>query len=387
VTGLAGFTAASFWCGVTHGGGELVLARILQGAAAALMVPQVLATIHRQFEGEERSRAFGIYGATLGLGAAVGFELGGLLVSFDLAGMGWRSIFFVNVPVGLALILAALWLMPPAPRTADVNLDVAGAGVLFLTLLCLLGPLVLGRDLARPHWLLGVMIVGIALLAVFLRIESGVERRGGLPLVPLGLLANGPLLTGLAAVIFFAFANIAFYLALTIYMQVGLRYTPLQSGATVLPLALAFAAASRVLVRRAQRRGLPALIEGCGVQILGLLLVAGAVAWRPLEPAVLGTLLVVFGVGQAMVMAPLYNRVLGMIPATHAGSGAGILSMIQQIGNGAGVATIGAIYFALQSRYSDRIGFLAALAVLATALVATAALLRLLQSRHRAVRP
>src|ERR1700733_8231702 len=124
--GLLGFTGASLWCGLTHSGGELVFARAVQGATAALMIPQVLATIHRLFQNEERGRAFGIYGAALGLGAAVGFGLGGWIVGFNVLGFGWRAIFFVNVPVGLILALAAGRIMPATPRNRGVRLDVGG---------------------------------------------------------------------------------------------------------------------------------------------------------------------------------------------------------------------------------------------------------------------
>jgi predicted MFS family arabinose efflux permease len=237
---------------------------------------------------------------------------------------------------------------------------------------------VLSHDIAQPYWLLAVMAVGVVLLMAFWRTEGAIERRGGLPLVPLALLANTALSLGLAAVLFFAFANIAFYLALTIYMQMGLHFSALESGAVVLPMALAFAVASRFATRRVLRRGVPALIEGCTVQIAGLVLIGGAVATATLDPWLLAGLLLVFGIGQGMVMAPLYSLVLSKIPASHAGSGAGILSMVQQIGNGTGVAAIGAIYFALQSRASDSVAFLVAMAVLAVALAITGGLLGVL---------
>lgn len=375
VTGLTAFTLASLWCALSGSGSELVLARTLQGAAAAMMVPQVLSTIQRLFQGEERGRAFGIYGTTLGLGAAFGFGLGGLLVSFDAAHVGWRSIFFINVPVGVPLIAAALWLMPPAERRAEVSLDVAGAGILFLTLLCLLGPVVLSHDISQPYWLLAVMAIGVVLLAAFWRTEGAVERGGRLPLVPVELLRDRTLVAGFLAVLFFAFANLAFYLAVTFYMQFGLRYSALGSGSVVLPLALAFSVASRLAAGRAQRRGVAALLEGCAVQLGGLVLLGAVTALTTPQPWLLATLLVVFGIGQGMLMAPLYSHVLARVPAGHAGSGAGLISMVQQIGNGTGVATVGALYFAIQAHASDRAAFLAALVLLAVALAVTAALL------------
>src|SRR5262245_26964793 len=112
LAGVAGFTLTSLWCGLAQSGSELILARLAQGATAALMVPQVLATLHLLFSDEARSRAFAIYGVVLGLAGAAGFLLGGLLVTIDLAGVGWRSVFFVNVPFGLVIVAAALRIMP-----------------------------------------------------------------------------------------------------------------------------------------------------------------------------------------------------------------------------------------------------------------------------------
>src|SRR5215475_3086624 len=140
LAGVLGFTLTSLWCGLAQSGPELIIARLAQGAAAALMVPQVLATLHLLFSDSARSRAFAIYGIVLGLAGAAGFALGGLLVTLDLAGLGWRVVFFVNVPFGLAIIIAALRIMPSVPRRAGTRLDVPGAMVLFTGLLCLIGP-------------------------------------------------------------------------------------------------------------------------------------------------------------------------------------------------------------------------------------------------------
>jgi EmrB/QacA subfamily drug resistance transporter len=376
--GLLGFTSASLWCGLTHSGGELVLARTVQGATAALMIPQVLATMHRLFQDEERGRAFGIYGAALGLGAAAGFVLGGWIVSFNFMGIGWRSIFFINVPVGLTLALTAARMMPAAPRKTGVRLDAAGASALFLALLCLLGPVVAGRDLGWPTWLIWVAALGVVFGAVFWKIERRTEDRGGLPLIPLDLLANQSVAVAFLVVLLFTFANIAFYLVLTLYMQMGLGFTPLRSAMVVLPLALTFALVSRKSGPRAQRRGPSAIVEGCVVQVVGLAILAAGVALdgQP-GPRLIAALLIVFGIGQAMAMAPLYGFALSRIPTVHAGSGAGVLSTVQQIGNASGAAVIGALYFTVQSHHADRLAFLASLITLMVAVSAAAGSLSL----------
>jgi MFS family permease len=386
LTGLLGFTAASLWCGLTQSGGELVAARTIQGASAALMIPQVLATIHRLFTGEDRARAFGIYGSALGLGAAVGFVLGGYIVTYDFMGTGWRAIFFVNVPIGLLLAASAWRVMPQIPGRPGVTLDTTGAALLFFALLAFLGPIVIGHDLGWPLWLAGVMILGIALFGAFLRNEHRLEARNFFPLIPLILLRDAQVRTGLLAVLAFTFANIAFYLVLTLHMQLALGFTPLQSGSVALPLTLTFALVSRKSGARAQRRGPIAIIEGCIVQVLGIaLLAAGLTSPTWSTPLHLSLLLIIVGAGQAMAMAPLYGLALSRIPASYAGAGAGVLSTVQQIGNGSGAAVIGALYLSLRS--TPWVAVMASLATLALSLVATMGLLSRLQPTATVMKP
>src|SRR5215475_5133804 len=157
LAGVLGFTLTSLWCALARSGPELIAARLAQGATASLMVPQVLATLHLLFADHARSRAFAIYGIVLGLAGAAGFALGGLLVSLDLAGVGWRAVFFVNVPFGVLILVAAAKIMPSVPRRAGTRLDVPGAVVLFVGLLGLIGPLLFGHDAHWAPWLWGVM--------------------------------------------------------------------------------------------------------------------------------------------------------------------------------------------------------------------------------------
>src|SRR6267378_1460935 len=177
LAGVLGFALTSLWCGLSQSGPELITARLAQGATAALMVPQVLATLHLLFSDASRSRAFGIYGIVLGLAGVAGFTLGGVLVTLDLAGFGWRTVFFVNVPFGAVIIAAAWKIMPRFQRRAGTRLDIPGAIVLFLGLLCLIGPLLFGHDLhwSPLTWL--VMAAGVGIVAAFLRLERAVARR------------------------------------------------------------------------------------------------------------------------------------------------------------------------------------------------------------------
>jgi predicted MFS family arabinose efflux permease len=376
IAGLAGFTVTSLWCGLAQSGPELIAARLAQGATAALMVPQVLATIHLLFADGSRARAFGVYGIVLGLAGAAGFVLGGILVTLDLAGLGWRAVFFVNVPFGAVIMAAAYRIMPRFQRRPGTRLDIPGAIVLFIGSLCLIGPLLFGHDVhwSPTVWL--VMAVGAVIIVGFLRLERAVARNGGMPLIDLALLADKAFMRGLAAVFFFFFANLSFYLVMTIYMQKGLHIPPLESGLVFLPLALTFVVASRHSGTRANHRGTLVLIEGCAVQIAGLAALVMAIEWIDTPSAImLALVLMIFGYGQGLVMAPLSSAVLSTVKPASAGAGSGMYGTTAQIANAAGVAAIGAVFFAIESAGSVRLALLAAAALFALSIIACAAFL------------
>jgi MFS family permease len=205
--GLLGFTTASLWCGLAGSGAELIAARLAQGASAALMSPQVLATIHTLFPDEARTHAFAIFGVALGLGGALGLVVGGTLVELNMFGLGWRIIFFVNGPVGLAIAIAAWRLLPAMPGRPDRRMDVPGAALLFLGLLGCVTPILCGRDLHWPGWLWAMEAGGVATLSLFLVWERRTERLGGLPLIDLALLTDRSFRRGLLAACCFFEAN------------------------------------------------------------------------------------------------------------------------------------------------------------------------------------
>jgi predicted MFS family arabinose efflux permease len=376
LAGVSGFTLTSLWCGLAQSGPELIVARLAQGATAALMVPQVLATLHLLFADHARSRAFGIYGIALGLAGAAGFALGGMLVSLDLAGVGWRAVFFVNVPFGFVILAAAAKVMPSVPRRAGTRLDVPGAVVLFLGLLCLIGPLLFGHDFDWSPLVWLAMTAGVVIVAGFVKLERVVESRGGMPLIDLTLLSDKAFMRGLGAAFFFFFANLSFYLVMTMYMQTALRIAPVKAGLVFVPLALTFVIASRMSGVRAKHRGTLVLIEGCAIQIAGLAALALAVAFIGSPTGfMLALILMIFGYGQGLVMAPLSGVVLSSVKPASAGSGSGMYGTTAQIANASGVAAIGAVFFAVQTAHSARFALLVSIALFALSIVISVALL------------
>jgi MFS family permease len=376
LAGVFGFTTTSLWCGLAQSGPELIAARLAQGATAALMVPQVLATLHLLFLDQARGRAFGIYGIVLGLAGAAGFLLGGLLVTLNLAGLGWRAVFFVNVPFGLIIMMAALRIMPSVRRRAGTRLDLPGAMVLFAGLLCLIGPLLFGHDVQWAPWIWLVTAMGVAVLAVFPRFERAVASHGGMPLIDLALLSDVAFMRGLYAAFCFFFANLSFYLVMTMFMQRALHVPPLQAGVVFLPLTLTFVIASRHSVVRTRHRGTRVLIEGCVIEIASLAVLALLVASAEVPAtALLALVLAMFGYGQGLVMAPLSSAVLSTVKPASAGSGAGMYGTTAQIANAAGVAAIGAVFFAIEAVHSAQIALLVSSALFMLSIAACAGFL------------
>jgi predicted MFS family arabinose efflux permease len=214
------------------------------------------------------------------------------------------------------------------------------------------------------------------ILLAFPKLEHAVARAGGMPLIDLSLLADATFLRGLGAAFFFFCANLSFYLVMTLFMQRGLNIPPLAAGMAFIPLALAFVVASRHSGARARHRGTRVLIEGCALQIAGLAALA-LVAFSVDAPSalLLALTMIVFGYGQGLVMAPLSGAVLSTVKPVAAGSASGMYGTTAQVGNAAGVAAIGAMFFAVEAVQSARAGFLVSLALFATLIMICAAFL------------
>ena len=352
--GMASFTLFSLLCGIAPTAGVLIAFRAAQGASAAFMVPQALATIQAATSGHERSRAIGLYGATAGIAAVVGQVAGGLIVNADIGGYGWRPIFLVNVPVGL-VGLALAWRYVPATRSEEpATIDVPGTVLLGAALLSLLVPLTEGRTLGWPLWSLVLLALVVPLGAAFVAVERRLEAAGRHPLVALSLLRNRGMRAGLVITGLFFAGFAAFMFVSAIALQTGAHLSPLGSGMALAPLALAFFAASLFTARLTERYGRSVVAAGALIQSAGLIAVAATLhsAWPHVDAVVLAPSMVLAGVGQGLVVSPLFGFVLAGVPAERAGVGSGILTTTTQSALALGVATLGSLFLSLDAPHS-----------------------------------
>jgi MFS family permease len=346
LAGMAGFTLASLACGIAPAVGILVAVRALQGATAAMMVPQVLSTIQAKTHGTERARALGIFGACGGIATVTGQLAGGLLVSANVAGTGWRPIFLVNVPIGIAGLFLARRTVPETRSPAPARIDVPGTALLGAALLMLLIPLTEGRSLGWPLWtviLLGLSPVAAAGFAVA---ERRLERAGGVPLVPISLLGVPSMRRGLLLVVpfFGGFGGFMFIYALT--LQDGAHFGPLKTGSSLVPFALAFLLTSLSTASLIDRFGRKVMTIGAVLQAIGILglMAAFLLTWPGISPLLLAPGLVVSGIGQGLVMSPLFRVVLSEVRPAQAGAASGVLTTTLQSSLALGVATLGSLY-------------------------------------------
>ncbi|MGY3336226.1 MFS family permease [Streptomyces filamentosus] len=349
LAGLVAFGATSLLCGTAPGAWSLVGARVAQGAAAALLLPQVLATLHSSTTGARRARALSLYGATTGLAFVSGQVLGGLLVAADVAGLGWRAAFLVNVPVVLLVLPLALRTVPETRAAAPAPLDVRGTVLLALALVSLLLPLTEGRAAHWPLWTWAALAAFPVLAAAFWRTERRTERRGGTPLVPPSLLRLVPLRRGLALVLPLSGGFGGFILVVAVALQQGLELGPVASGAALAPMALAFFAASLAGPRLVARWGTRVVPAGALLQAAGLALLLWPVldSWPDLSPWTLAPGMTVAGLGQGLQLPVLFRVVLAEVPPDRAGVGSGVLVTTQQAALALGVATLGSLFLSL----------------------------------------
>ena len=376
--GLVLFTLASIACGLAPTPPFLIAARLLQGLAAALISPNVLAIIGVTYLGAERVRAITVYGMVMGFAAAGAQLIGGALVQADIAGLGWRTVFLMNVPIGVAAVLLAPGQLEES-RTPDSRVDVLGTLLVTGGLTALLLPLVEGRQQGFPEWTWISLALAPVILGVFVAHQLRLSRRSGGPLLEPRLFREQSFSAGLLTQLAFWCGMASFFVVLALYFQQGRGLNALQAGLVFTVLAAAYLVASLQAPRLTARYGRQLIASGALILAGGyaLLLVGvamgGADGWiGELVPGLMLT-----GAGMGLCITPLVTTVLSSVQPEHAGAASGTLSTVQQLGNALGVAVTGVLFFgALGAGYTY--AFEVALAEFVVLLLVVAALTRLL---------
>ena len=347
--GVAGFTIMSALCGAATSPGMLITCRVIQGAMGAIMVPQVLAVIQVIFPAKERIKALAGFGVTAGLGTVSGPLLGGLLISHNLFGLGWRPIFLINVPVGIIAFLASAYLVRESKAASPPKLDPVGVALISAALLLLLYPLVQGRQFGWPAWTFVSMALSAPVFAAFIGYERIKARRDGSPLVQLSLFRDRAFSAGMTVALTFFLGIASFGLVLTLFLQLGLGFSALHAGLTFLPFSAGVLVSSGAAARLAPKFGRGVTMAGALLTAAGMATLIGttahygaAVTTWDLVPG-----LAAAGLGLGAVIAPLADIVLARVPQRDAGSASGVFNTGLQLGNSIGIALIGVIFFAL----------------------------------------
>jgi EmrB/QacA subfamily drug resistance transporter len=383
--GLGLFTLASAGCGLAGTPFVLVLARLIQGVGAALLMPNVLSIIGATFDGPDRVRALGVYGLVMGLAAVGGQLIGGVLVQANIAGLGWRSCFLINVPIGVAAVALAPRFVAESRGERGRGLDLTGTMLVTAGITAVVLPLVEGRQHGWPLWTWISLALAPVILAVFAVHQRRLASRGGAPLLPPALLRQRSLSAGLITQLAFWCGQASFFLVLALYLQQGRGMTALKSGLVFTILAAAYVVASAQAPALTERYGRKLLAGGALVLAAGHGLLLAAVADVGVGGSIVALIpgLLLIGAGMGLVIVPLTTTIMGTVGPEQAGAVSGALSTMQNVGGALGVAITGVIFFgAVHAGYAHALEL--SLAQLAVLLLTVAGLTRLLPAHRRA---
>jgi EmrB/QacA subfamily drug resistance transporter len=346
LTGVLLFTASSLVCGLAPLTAVLVTARLVQGAGAALMMPQVMSSIQTGFTGQARAKALSAYAAVLAVGAVCGMVVGGALVSADLFHAGWRPVFLVNVPIGIAVTLLVPRLVPADPPSGTRKLDLAGLAVSVPAVCLIVLPLVLGHQLGWPAWTFVSLGVGLLLAVVFVL----VERRTAHPLLNMTVLRVPGVASGVVALAAGMVAYGGFLFTVSLHLQSGLGDSPLRAGLTFAPAAAAFGLAGyhwRRIPARWHHTLTTAgfLVGGAGYLVSAVLFDAGHESSVTIAAGLL-----LFGIGMGGAFAPLMTHILVNVPRASAADASGLVTTTFQLSQVVGVAVFGSLFLSLAAR-------------------------------------
>lgn len=353
--GVAGFTLASLFCGVAWNSEALIIGRLLQGTMAALMVPQVMSLMQVMYKPHERGAVMGIFGALAGVAATLGPIIGGVLIHFNIAGLDWRPIFLINIPVGIFAFVAGEKYLPNGKSPHPLKLDLIGTAIIIVAMFLLVFPLIQGRELGWPTWSFVMLIAALPMLLIFGRWQRIKQTKDGSPLVVPALVRTKTFVIGLIINLTFEGAMLGFFLPFTLILQVGLGFSVIKAALTGIPTAIGISVTMAVFSQKLiAKLGRYTMILGVFLMSAGLVLLQAMLKHYGLDMSpwafIPGLLLV--GSGMALIMSPMFSVALSDVDAKHAGSASGVLNAVQQLGGAVGIALIGLVFFSHLSSHS-----------------------------------
>ncbi len=348
MTGLTGFVLASTACALAWSPGSLIAARILQGLSAAMLTPQAFGLIRDLFPPVQMNKAFAALGPVIGLSTVAGPIVAGLLLKANLLGTDWRALFLINLPLGVFALLVGARVLPARPAGhGKVRLDGVGTVLLGAVSFLLVFPLVDGRTLGWPAWIFGALAATVPMLAVFAAHQRHRLRSGRTPLVEFSVLRKRSYVSGIVFVLVFFASIVGFSLTMSLFLQIGLGFTPVHASLLLAAMAAGAFAGSGVGAWAATAVGRPILHTGLTIMAIGTLVLylslhavhetAGALSLIP------G--LAIFGIGMGMIFVPLFSIIMGEIGDHEVGSASGLLESSQQLGASLGVAVLATLFF------------------------------------------
>jgi EmrB/QacA subfamily drug resistance transporter len=371
--GMAGFTLASLVCGLAWDPASIIVARLVQGAFGAVLIPQGFGILGSVFPRDQIAKAFSAFGPVMGLSAVGGPLLAGVIIDANLFGLGWRPMFLINIVLGGAGWLAALWLLPRDHGDAAVRIDAVGSALLAATMLGLLYGLIQGSTSGWTAGPIASMAAGVLMFGAFVQRQ----RTAAAPLIKPSLLRNRGFTSGLllGIVFFAAVAGLAY--ADSLFLQRGLGFSPLRAAVTgIAPMAAGIVLASLACFKLIGRLGRTLTFIGLAVTLMGVAwFLAIVLAYgTALTAAAIAPAMIVVGVGMGATFGTLYDVAIGDIDPAEAGSASGSLSAIQQLANAIGPAVITTIYFgglASGQRHAMSVSLIAVAAITALSCLVT----------------